>query len=84
MIAARNALTRYRRHSASGVIIPADANTSPFATVAEDGLIDEVLRPLKSGKQAAQYQEERSVRNSRRARAMNKRTRYGWKEQEKA
>ncbi len=79
--------------------------------LAEDGLIDEVLRPLKSGKeadvfvvrcgdqkrcakvfkeanvrsfkQAAQYQEGRNVRNSRRARAMNKRTRYGQKEQEK-
>jgi RIO kinase 1 len=80
--------------------------------LAEDGLIDEVLRPLKSGKeadvfvvrcgdekrcakvfkeanvrgfkQAAVYQEGRNVRNSRRARAMNKRTRYGQKEQEKA
>lgn len=80
--------------------------------LAEDGLIDEVLRPLKSGKeadvfvvrcgsekrcakifkeaqvrgfkQAAQYQEGRSVRNTRRARAMQKRTRYGQKEQEKA
>jgi len=80
--------------------------------LAEDGLIDEVLRPLKSGKeadvfvvrcgaekrcakvfkeanvrgfkQAAQYQEGRTVRNSRRARAMSKRTRYGQKEQEKA
>ena len=80
--------------------------------LAEDGLIDEVLRPLKSGKeadvfivrcgnekrcakvfkeanvrgfkQAAKYQEGRNVRNSRRARAMNKRTRYGQKEQEKA
>ncbi|MEX0915989.1 MAG: PA4780 family RIO1-like protein kinase, partial [Wenzhouxiangellaceae bacterium] len=80
--------------------------------LAEDGLIDEVLRPLKSGKeadvfvvrcggdkrcakvfkeanvrgfkQAAQYQDGRSVRNSRRARAMGKRTRYGQKEQEKA
>jgi len=80
--------------------------------LAEDGLIDEVLRPLKSGKeadvfvvrcgdeqrcakafkeanvrgfkQAAVYQEGRSVRNSRRARAMSKRTRYGQKEQEKA
>jgi RIO kinase 1 len=79
--------------------------------LAEDGLIDEVLRPLKSGKeadvfvvrcgaekrcakvfkeanvrgfrQAAQYREGRSVRNTRRARAMNKRTRYGQKEQEK-
>lgn len=80
--------------------------------LAEDGLIDEVLRPLKSGKeadvfvvrcgdvkrcakvfkeanvrgfrQAVQYQEGRSVRNSRRGRAMAKRTRYGQKEQEKA
>lgn len=79
--------------------------------LAEDGLIDEVLRPLKSGKeadvfvvrcgnekrcakvfkeanvrgfkQAVQYQEGRKVRNSRRARAMSKRTRYGQKEQEK-
>jgi len=80
--------------------------------LAEDGLIDEVLRPLKSGKeadvfvvrcgtekhcakvfkeanvrgfkQAVQYQEGRTVRNSRRARAMNKKTRFGQKEQEKA
>src|SRR6056297_2237451 len=80
--------------------------------LAEDGLIDEVLRPLKSGKeadvfvvrcggevrcakvfkeanvrgfrQAVQYREGRSVRNSRSARAMNKRTRFGQKEQEKA
>ncbi len=80
--------------------------------LAEDGLIDEVLRPLKSGKeadvfvvrcggevrcakvfkeanvrgfrQAVQYREGRSVRNSRSARAMNKRSRYGQKEQEKA
>ena len=75
-----------------------------------DGLIDEVIRPLKSGKeasvyvvrsgsdircakvykeanqrsfrQAAQYTEGRKVRNSRRARAMEKGTRYGRKEQE--
>jgi len=80
--------------------------------LAEDGLIDEVLRPLKSGKeadvfvvrvggelrcakvfkeanvrgfrQAAQYQEGRNVRNTRRARAISKRTRYGQKEAEKA
>ncbi|PJI47355.1 MAG: serine protein kinase RIO [Pseudomonas sp.] len=78
----------------------------------EDGLIDEVLRPLMSGKeaavyvvrcgeelrcakvykeankrsfrQAAEYQEGRSVRNSRQARAMAKGTKYGRKEQEDA
>ncbi len=77
-----------------------------------DGLIDEVIRPLKSGKeasvyvvrsgsdircakvykeanqrsfrQAAQYTEGRKVRNSRRARAMEKGTRYGRKEQEES
>lgn len=77
-----------------------------------DGLVDEVVRSLKSGKEAAvyvvvsegeircakvykeadqrgfhqqaQYQEGRKVRNSRRARAMAKRTRYGRKEQEAA
>jgi RIO kinase 1 len=77
-----------------------------------DGLVDEVLRPLKSGKeasvyvvlaggeircakvykeasqrsfrQAAQYTEGRKVRNSRQARAMEKGTRYGRKEQEDA
>ncbi|MFC6672063.1 PA4780 family RIO1-like protein kinase [Marinobacterium aestuariivivens] len=71
----------------------------------EDGLIDEVLRPLMSGKEAsvyvvrcgdevrcakvykdaekrsfkkaAQYQEGRKVRNSRRARAMEKGSRFG-------
>ena len=71
----------------------------------EDGLIDEVLRPLMSGKEAAvfvvrcgeqircakvykeankrsfknavQYQEGRKVRNSRRARAMSKGSKYG-------
>ncbi|MDT8410349.1 MAG: PA4780 family RIO1-like protein kinase [Wenzhouxiangellaceae bacterium] len=80
--------------------------------LAADGLIDEVVGQLKSGKeadvfvvrcgsehccakvfkeantrgfkQAVQYQEGRNVRNSRRARAMNKRTSYGQKEQEKA
>lgn len=77
-----------------------------------DGLVDEVIRPLKSGKeasvyvvlaggeircakvykeanqrnfrQAAQYTEGRKVRNSRQARAMDKGTRYGRKEQEGA
>lgn len=75
-----------------------------------DGLVDEVIRPLKSGKEAtvyvvlsegeircakvyksvnqrgfhkqAQYQEGRKVRNSRQARAMEKNTRYGRKQQE--
>jgi RIO kinase 1 len=78
----------------------------------DDGLIDEVLTQLMSGKeaqvyivrcggelrcakvfkeatnrsfrQAVQYQEGRAVRNSRRARAMSKKTRYGQKEQESA
>lgn len=76
-----------------------------------DGLVDEVLRPLKSGKEAAvyvvmsegeircakvykevtqrgfhtqaQYQEGRKVRNSRQARAMEKKSRYGREQQEK-
>jgi len=78
----------------------------------EDGLIDEVIRPLMSGKeadvfivrcgsefrcakvykeagkrgfkQATKYQEGRKVRNSRRARAMEKKSRYGRMEQEQA
>ncbi|MHB1527989.1 MAG: PA4780 family RIO1-like protein kinase [Acidiferrobacteraceae bacterium] len=78
----------------------------------DDGLIDHVIRPLKSGKeaaiyvvstageircakiykdtnkrgfrQAALYREGRSVRNSRRARAMEGGTRYGRREQEDA
>ncbi len=78
----------------------------------EDGLIDEVICQLMSGKeaqvyivecrgirrcakvfkeanqrsfkQAVQYQEGRTVRNSRRARAMSKKTRYGQQEQESA
>ena len=78
----------------------------------EDGLIDEVLSQLMSGKeaqifvvrcggvkrcakvfkeatnrsfkQAVQYQEGRNVRNSRRARAMSKKTRFGQQEQEAA
>ena len=76
----------------------------------EDGLIDEVISPLMSGKeasvwvvrcgddircakvykeaakrsfkQAATYQEGRKVRNSRRARAMEKGSKYGRKQQE--
>lgn len=75
-----------------------------------DGLIDDVLYELKSGKEAdvyvvrcgderrcakvfkearhrsfkqdVMYQEGRKVRNSRRARALSKRTKYGQKEQE--
>lgn len=78
----------------------------------DDGLVDEVLRSLKSGKEAdvfvvrcgdeircakvykeatkrnfhnnAQYQEGRNVRGSRRARAMEKGSRYGRKEREEA
>lgn len=78
----------------------------------EDGLIDEVISQLMSGKeaqvfivrsgerfycakvykeakqrsfkQAAQYREGRAVRDSRRARAMSKRTSFGQKEQETA
>ncbi|MFT7300284.1 MAG: RIO kinase 1 [Porticoccus sp.] len=76
----------------------------------DDGLVDEVIRPLMSGKEAAvyvvrcgseircakvykeankrsfkqavQYQEGRKVRNSRRARAMEKGSKYGRKQQE--
>lgn len=76
----------------------------------EDGVIDEVIQPLMSGKeasvyivrcgdeircakvykeankrsfkQAATYQEGRKVRNSRRARAMEKGSKYGKKQQE--
>jgi RIO kinase 1 len=77
-----------------------------------DGLIDAVIRPLKSGKEAAvylvlcgdevrcakvykdatkrsfrqqaEYQEGRKVRSTRRARAMQKGSRYGRQEQESA
>ncbi|RLQ23195.1 serine protein kinase RIO [Seongchinamella sediminis] len=76
----------------------------------EDGIIDEVLRPLMSGKEAdvfivrcgsktrcakiykdavkrsfkkaAQYTEGRKVRNSRRARAMEKGSKFGRRQQE--
>lgn len=78
----------------------------------EDGLIDDVIRQLMSGKeatvfivrcgteircakvykeankrsfrQAVDYTENRKTKNSRRARAMEKRTRYGRKAQEEA
>jgi RIO kinase 1 len=78
----------------------------------EDGLVDEVLRQLMSGKeatvyavrcgteircakvykdvaqrsfkQAVQYREGRKVRNTRRARAMERRSSYGRKQQEAA
>ena len=78
----------------------------------DEGIIDEVMRPLKSGKEAAvyvvhsggevrcakvykdmaqrsfqqrvQYQEGRKVRGSRDARAMNRGSRYGRKQQEQA
>ena len=78
----------------------------------DEGMIDEVVAQLMSGKeaqvyvvrcgdtlrcakvfkeakqrsfkQAVQYQEGRKVRNSRRARAMSKKTRYGQREQEEA
>ncbi len=78
----------------------------------DDGMVNEVLYQLMSGKeaqvyvvrcgdqvrcakvfkeakkrsfkQAVEYQEGRKVRNSRRARAMGKKTRYGQKEQENA
>ncbi|MCL6417831.1 serine protein kinase RIO [Aestuariirhabdus sp. Z084] len=78
----------------------------------DDGLVDEVIRPLMSGKeasvylvrcgeeircakvykeaskrsfrQAVQYQEGRKVRNSRRARAMEKGSKFGRSQQEDA
>ncbi|MDD5275685.1 MAG: serine protein kinase RIO [Methylovulum sp.] len=81
-----------------------------FEPLVRDGLVDEVIRPLKSGKEAAvyvvlaegniccakvykdankrgfhkqaQYQEGRKVRSSREARAMDKNTRFGRKQQE--
>jgi RIO kinase 1 len=84
---------------------------SRLQPLADDGLIDEVLAELKSGKeadvfivrcgserrcakvfkeankrsfkQAVMYQEGRKVRNTRRARAMSRKTSYGQKEQEK-
>jgi len=83
-----------------------------FEMLVQNGLVDEVVCQLMSGKEAevyvilskgevrcakvykeaskrsfsqqAQYQEGRKVRNSRQARAMEKNTRYGRKEQEDA
>jgi len=83
-----------------------------LAPLVEDGLVDEVICQLMSGKeaqvfvvrcgekircakvykeaqqrsfkQAVQYQEGRKVRNTRRARAMEKSTRFGQKESESA
>ena len=83
-----------------------------FDTLVYNGLVDEVVRQLMSGKEAdvyvvlskgevrcakvykearkrsfsqqAQYQEGRKVRNSRQARAMEKNSKYGRKEQEGA
>lgn len=83
-----------------------------FEMLVHNGLVDEVVSQLMSGKEAdvyivrsmgelrcakvykdadnrsfsrqAQYQEGRSVRNSRQARAMGKNTKYGRKEQEGA
>jgi len=85
---------------------------SRIAPLVEDGLVDEVIRQLMSGKEAtvyvvrcgdevrcakvykeankrsfrqsADYTEGRKVKNSRRARAMEKGTRYGRKAQEAA
>ncbi|MEQ1531647.1 MAG: PA4780 family RIO1-like protein kinase [Methylococcales bacterium] len=81
-----------------------------IAPLVQDGLVDEVIRPLKSGKEAevfvvvaegeircakvykdikqrsfqnqAVYQEGRRVRNTRQARAMEKHSRYGRRQQE--
>ena len=83
-----------------------------LASLVEDGLIDEVIRQLMSGKEATvyvvrcgldircakvykeanqrnfhqntDYTEGRKVKNSRRARAMKKHTRYGRKAEEEA
>ncbi len=83
-----------------------------LAPLLEDGLIDHVIQPLRSGKeadlfvvataqgvrcakvykeankrgfrQAGLYQEGRTVRNSRRGRAMANKTRFGRQEQEEA
>uniref|UniRef100_UPI003562D28D RIO1 family regulatory kinase/ATPase domain-containing protein n=1 Tax=Pontiella sp. TaxID=2837462 RepID=UPI003562D28D len=79
-------------------------------TLIDDGLVDEVVRQLMSGKEATifivrcgseircakvykdaaqrsfkkavQYQEGRHIRNTRRSRAMAKRSKFGKKEQE--
>ena len=93
--------------------IPPLMKTPPrLLPLLEDGLIDDVICQLMSGKeaqvyvvdcggvrrcakvfkdanhrsfkQAVQYQEGRTVRNSRRSRAMSKKTRFGQQEQESA
>jgi len=84
----------------------------PLTSLVQDGLVDEVVGRLMSGKEAdvyvvtcgevtrcakvykdasqrsfrhrTMYTEGRSVRNSRRGRAMEKKTRYGREEQEEA
>jgi RIO kinase 1 len=96
-------------HSKKGTPVKTPKRLEPLI---HDGLIDEVIRPLKSGKEAAVYvvlcggenrcakvykesnkrsfrqsvlyQEGRKVRGSRQARAMEKGSRYGRKEQEDA
>jgi len=93
--------------SQSSNILKAPKRIQPLI---EDGLVDEVLRSLMSGKeaqvylvrcgreircakvykdvhvrsfkQAVQYQEGRKIRNSRRQRAMEKRTKFGRDQQE--
>ena len=83
---------------------------SRLQPLVDDGLVDEVIRPLMSGKEAdvyvvrcgskircakiykealkrsfkkaAQYTEGRKVRNSRRARAIEKGSKFGRKQQE--
>ena len=87
-----------------------DENSKRIQPLIDDGLVDEVIRQLMSGKeatvyivrcgseircakiykdadkrsfkQAVQYREGRKVRNSRRARAMEKGSRFGRKQQE--
>ena len=98
-----------RRHGAERFFIKTPKRLAPLV---EEGLVDEVVRQLMSGKeaivyvvrcgddvrcakvykeadkrafrQAVSYTEGRKVKNSRRARAMGKGTRYGRKEQEAA
>jgi RIO kinase 1 len=91
-------------------INPTMKTPKSLESLVRDGIVDEVIRPLKSGKEAAVYvvrcdgaircakvykeanqrgfhkqalyREGRKVRNSRQARAMEKGTRYGRKQQE--
>src|SRR5690606_6678337 len=99
--------TGTKRGNRKGMKVP--ARLQPLV---EDGLVDEVISQLMSGKeaqvyvvrcgdqircakvykeagkrsfkQAVQYQEGRNVKNSRSARAIGKRSRYGQKESEQA